>query len=38
VKALRAIALALLMSLLVGLAIGTWIRLQLEQPSYYIVG
>lgn len=37
-KALRAIALALLASLLVGLAIGTWVQLQLASPAYYIVG
>jgi uncharacterized protein YneF (UPF0154 family) len=38
VKTLRAIGLALLVSLLVGLAIGTWIRVQAEQPTRYIVG
>lgn len=37
-KTLRAIGLALLISLLVGLAIGTWIRIQSERPTRYIVG
>jgi hypothetical protein len=30
--------LALFFSLLLGLAIGTWLRLRLEQPVYYIGG
>jgi len=38
VRALRAIAIALLASLAFGFAVGTWIRLQAEKPSYYIVG
>ena len=37
-RALRAIALALLASLLVGFAIGTWIRHYAERPTYYVVG
>jgi len=36
VKWLRAILLALLASLLFGLAVGTWIRLRLERPTWYI--
>lgn len=36
VKWLRAVLLALLASLLFGLAIGTWIRLRLERPTWYI--
>jgi len=36
VKALRVIAIALLFSLLVGLVIGTAIRLRLEKPVVYI--
>ena len=35
-KWLRRVLLALLLSLLVGLAIGTWLRLRLERPVYYI--
>ena len=35
-KAIRAILFALLMSLLFGLAVGTWLRLQLEQPVRYL--
>ena len=35
-KWLRRVLLALLFSLLVGLAIGTWLRLRLEHPVYYI--
>jgi len=37
-KVLRAVALAQLASLLLGLVIGTWIQLQLTRPTYYIVG
>ena len=37
-KLLRGILLALLASLLVGLAIGTVIRLRLERPVVYFVG
>jgi hypothetical protein len=35
-KWLGRVLLALLLSLLVGLAIGTWLRLRLERPVYYI--
>jgi hypothetical protein len=35
-KWLIRLLLALLFSLLVGLAIGTWLRLRLERPVYYI--
>jgi hypothetical protein len=35
-KWLRRVLLALLLSLLVGLAIGTLLRLRLERPVYYI--
>lgn len=35
-KWLGRLGLALLFSLLVGLAIGTWLRLRLERPIYYI--
>ena len=35
-KWLRAVLISLLISLLFGLAIGTWIRLQLEAPVTYI--
>jgi hypothetical protein len=35
-KWLGRLLLALLFSLLVGLAIGTWLRLRLERPVYYI--
>ena len=37
-RALRGIALALLASLLVGLAIGSCVPLQPARPAYYIVG
>ena len=33
---LRALWLALLLALLVGLAIGTWLRLRLERPESYL--
>jgi hypothetical protein len=36
VKVLRVFALALLASLAFGLAVGSWIRLQLEAPAHYI--
>ena len=36
-KILRAILLALVLSLLFGLAVGTIIRMQLEQPQRYLV-
>ena len=35
-KVIRSILFALLMSLLFGLAVGTWLRLQLEQPVRYL--
>jgi hypothetical protein len=35
-KALRAVALALIAALAIGLAVGTWLRLQLEQPTIYL--
>jgi hypothetical protein len=35
-KWLGRLGLALLLSLLLGLAIGTWLRLRLERPVYYI--
>ena len=35
-RSLRVIALTLLASLVVGFAIGTWIRWRLEWPVYYI--
>ena len=35
-KTLRAILLALLASLIVGLVIGTWLRIQMERPVRYI--
>jgi hypothetical protein len=37
VKALRAVALALLFALCFGFAVGTWIRLDSEKPNHYIV-
>jgi len=37
VKILRAILLALVLSLLFGLAVGTVIRMQLERPQRYMV-
>lgn len=35
-KWLGRLLIALLVSLLLGLAIGTWLRLRLERPVYYI--
>ncbi len=35
-RALRAVLIAVLISLALGFAIGTWIRLQLERPVYYL--
>ena len=36
VSVLRTVLLALLASLLFGLAVGTWLRLRLERPTWYI--
>ena len=35
-RVVRHILLALLFSLLAGLAFGTWIRLRLERPTFYL--
>ena len=37
-KILRSVLLALLASLVTGLAIGTWIRIRMEQPERYFIG
>jgi hypothetical protein len=36
VRALRAVLLAMLFSLLFGAAIGTWLRLRMERPRSYL--
>ena len=37
-KVLRGILLALLASFVTGIAIGTWIRIQMETPERYFIG
>ncbi len=37
-KIVRSVLLALLASLVTGLAIGTWIRIRMEEPERYFIG